>query len=238
LTSAWTISTGSSHIVVSTLDSGLKLDHPEFTGRLWVNPNEIPNNNRDDDNNRYVDDIVGYDFVNKDNDPTDDHGHGTNVTGIIGANGNNGIGYAGVDWKCKLMTCKVLDNKNSGYNSNITNAIYYSVHSGAHVINMSIQGSNYSNAMENAVNFATNNNRVVVAAMGNWNSSTTSYPAAYLNTISVGATDVNHYRANPFTWGGGSNFGNHIDVTAPGNRIYGLRHNSNGGVEPHRQPLK
>jgi thermitase len=80
---AWDIEQGSSSIVVATMDTGLKLDHPEFEGRLWVNTLEIAGNGIDDDNNGYIDDINGWDYANEDNIPTDDHGHGTNVTGII-----------------------------------------------------------------------------------------------------------------------------------------------------------
>lgn len=93
----WSITKGDSSIIVGILDSGTKLDHPEFAGRIWNNSAETLNGS-DDDNNGYIDDLVGWDFANNDNDPTDDHGHGTNVSGIIGANGDNNLGYSGVDF--------------------------------------------------------------------------------------------------------------------------------------------
>ncbi len=226
---AWGITQGSSNVTVAVLDSGAKLDHPEFTGRIWNNSDEIPNNGIDDDNNGNIDDIQGWDFVNIDNLPIDDHGHGTNVAGIIGANGNNNIGYAGVDWNCKLMILKVLDNTNSGFYSWWASAIYYAVDNGAKVINMSLGGLDSSTTIQNAINYANTNNVSVVVCMMNTNSNVNYYPAALNGVIAVGSTNSNDRRSNPFFWSAtsGSNFGNHISVVAPGNFIYGLNHLSN-----------
>jgi thermitase len=222
----WSIEQGDSNIVVGIIDSGTKLDHPEFAGRIWTNKDEIPNNGIDDDNNGYIDDVKGWDFANIDNNPTDDYGHGTNVTGIIGANGNNSIGYAGVDWSCKLMILKGLDNNNSGYYSWWSNAIYYAVDNGAKVINMSLGGLSTSITLQNAVNYALINNVVVVVCMMNSNSNTVYYPAGFNGVIAVGSTNSNDARSNPFFWSltSGSNYGSHISVVAPGNYIYGLYH--------------
>ncbi len=226
---AWDIEQGDTTIIVGIIDSGTKLDHPEFTGRIWINYSEIPNNGIDDDNNGYIDDVKGWDFANSDNNPTDDHGHGTNVAGIIGANGNNSIGYAGVDWNCKLMTLKGLNNNNSGYYSWWADAIYYGVDNGANVINMSLGGSSTSTTLQNAVNYALNNNVVVVVCMMNTNSNTVYYPAGFTGVIAVGSTNSNDTRSNPFFWSStsGSNYGSHISVVAPGNCIYGLDYQSN-----------
>ena len=223
----WDIEQGEKSIIVAVLDSGIKLDHPEFSGRLWTNSNETLNG-IDDDNNGYIDDINGWDFANNDDDPTDDHGHGTNVTGIIGANSNNNLGYSGIDWNCKLMIGKILDENNSGYYSWWTDAIYYAVDNGAKVINMSVGGSGFSSSMKDAIDYAYNNGVTVVACMMNENNNTTFYPAGYQNTIAVGATNPNDERSAPFFWSttSGSNYGNHIDVVAPGNYIYGLNYQS------------
>lgn len=225
---AWDIEQGSASIVIAVLDAGLKLDHPDISGRVWVNNNEITNT-LDDDNNGYIDDIQGWDFANNDNDPTDDHGHGTNVAGIIGADARNNIGYAGVDWNSKLMICKILDQNNSGLYSWWTDAIYYAVDNGANVINMSVGGSGFSNSMQDAVDYAYNNGVTVVACMMNENNNITYYPAGYQNTIAVGSTNSDDKRSSPFFWSStsGSNYGNHIDVVAPGNYIYGLNYQSN-----------
>lgn len=226
---AWAISTGDSSVVVAILDSGVKLDHPEFEGRFWVNEDEISTNQLDDDDNGYYNDIHGWDFVNNDNNPLDDHGHGTNVTGIAGATGNNGIGYAGVNWKSKIMTCKILDENNSGLYSRWISAIYYAVNNGADVINMSVGGVSYSASMEEAVNYAVNNGVPVVASMMNTDNDQVFYPAGYASVIAVGATDPDHTRSSPFFYdpASGSNYGEHIDIVAPGNYIYGLNYKGN-----------
>lgn len=224
---AWDIEQGDSSIIVAILDSGTKLDHPEFDGRIWTNANESPDGT-DSDNNGFIDDNIGWDFAYNDNLPADDYGHGTNVTGIIGANGNNTLGYAGVDWNCKLMICKILDIDNYGLYSWWANAIYYAVDNGADVINMSVGGSGFSNTLKAAIDYAYDNGVTVVACMMNYNNNVTYYPAGFLNTIAVGSTDANDQRSAPFFWdpASGSNYGLHIDVVAPGNYIYGLRYNS------------
>ena len=224
----WDIEQGDQSIIVAVLDSGVNLNHPEFSGRIWGNSNEILNG-IDDDNNGYIDDLNGWDFTNNDNNPTDDHGHGTNVTGIIGANSNNTLGYSGVDWNCKLMIGKILDQNNSGLYSWWTEAIYYAVDNGAKIINMSVGGSGFSNSMQEAIDYAYNNGVSVVACMMNNDNNVTYYPAGYQNTIAVGSTNPNDERSSPFFWSAtsGSSYGNHIDVVAPGNFIYGLNYQSN-----------
>jgi thermitase len=224
----WDIEQGSSSIIVAVLDAGAKLDHPEFSDRILVNSNETLNGT-DDDNNGYIDDVLGWDFANNDNNPTDDHGHGTNVAGIIGANTNNNIGYSGVDWNCKLMICKILDQNNSGLYSWWTDAIYYAVDNGAKIINMSVGGTGFSSTMQTALNYAYNNGVTVIASMGNDNNNTIQYPAGYQYTIAVGSTNANDERSTPFFWSAtsGSSYGGHIDVVAPGNFIYGLDYQSN-----------
>lgn len=226
---AWNIEQGDSNIVVGIIDSGTKLDHPEFTGRIWINYNEIPNNGTDDDNNGYIDDVNGWDFANVDNNATDDFGHGTNVASIIGANGDNSIGYVGVDRNCKLMILKGIDNTNYGFYSWWADAIYYAVDNGAKVINMSLGGVDQSITLQNAVTYALNNNVVIVVCMMNTNSNTVYYPAGINGVIAVGSTNSNDTRSSPFFWSptSGSNYGSHLSVVAPGNYIYGLNYQSN-----------
>jgi len=224
---AWEIEQGDAAIVIAVLDTGAKLDHPEFAGRIWTNINETPGNGIDDDNNGYIDDYNAWDFAYDDNTPADSHGHGTNVAGIIGATGNNNIGYAGVNWNSRLMICQILNVENWGYYSWWTSAIYYAVNNGANVINMSVGGTSPSSSMEDALNYAYLNNVHVVSIMMNENNEVPYYPGAYPTTFAVGATNPNDTRCDPFSWGGGSNYGTHIDVVAPGNYIYGLSHLSN-----------
>lgn len=218
---AWDLTQGSSSVVVAVIDAGMKLDHPEFSGRIWTNSGEIAGNGIDDDNNGYIDDYQGWDWVNNDNNPTDDNGHGTNVAGIIGANGNNSDGYAGVDWHCKLMCLKTQGSTGSGSTSSIIAAVYYATSEGAKVINMSLGGTSSVSSFQDAINYAYSNNVTVVAAMGNDNTSTPSYPAAYNHVIAVGATRCDDHRASF------SNYGSHISVVAPGEAIFGLSYLSN-----------
>lgn len=226
---AWSIEQGDSTIVLGVIDTGTKLDHPEFGGRLWINSGEIAGNNIDDDSNGFVDDINGWDFANNDNNPVDDNGHGTNVAGIACATGNNSIGYAGVDWHCKLMTMKGLDASSYGYYSWWADAIYYAVDNGVNVLNLSLGGTGSSTLLQTAVNYALNNNVSVVAASGNGNTGAAFYPAVFAGVIAVGSTDSDDSRTVPFFWSttSGSNYGSHLSVVAPGNYIYGLSSSSN-----------
>lgn len=225
---AWDIETGDPNLTVAVIDSGFRMAHPELAGRIWINPND-PVDGVDNDGNGLIDDYQGWDYVNNDNNPTDDHGHGTNCSGIVLAGANNGIGYAGVNWNSKLMVLKALNANNSGTYSAMTNSIYYAVDNGAKVISMSIGGSSYSQALKNAIDYAYNHNVVFVACMMNYNNDAIYYPAAFENVIAVGSTNPDDSRTSPFFWDttSGSNYGDHIDVVAPGNYIYGLSNTSN-----------
>ena len=225
---AWDIELGDPNMIVAIIDTGLRLTHPEFSGRIWNNVNEVLDGS-DTDNNGFIDDLLaGWDFINNDNDPTDDHGHGTNVAGIALASGNNSIGYAGVNWNARVMICKALDENNSGSYAAMAGAIYYAVDNGAKVINMSIGGSGNSATLSDAIDYCYNNGVVLVACMMNFNNSVTYYPAGYNKTIAIGSTDPDDTRSNPFFWSNtsGSNFGSHIDIVAPGNYMYGLSNSS------------
>lgn len=202
ITPAWDLTVGNENTIVSVLDSGIPLAAAEFSGRL----------------------LPGYDFANNDNDPTDDNGHGTNVASIIGASGNNSIGIAGINWNCKIIPIKIINSGNWGYYSWWISGITMAVDSGAQVLSMSVGGSDFSQGMLDAVNYALNSGSIVVACMMNENNEVTFYPAGFDNVISVGALNNLDQRAVPFCWGGGSNYGNHIDFVAPGNWVIGLSH--------------
>ena len=198
---AWDITQGDPNMIIAVLDSGLRLGHPELAGRV----------------------VPGYDFAHADADPTDDHGHGTNVVGIILAKGNNSIGYAGVNWNSKVMACKVLNSENQGYYSWWADAIYFAVDNGAKVINMSLGGTSSATYLEDAINYAFNNGVCVTVSSGNQNS-VIQYPANYTNAFAIGSTNSDDTRTKPFFWSStsGSNFGAELDFVAPGNYIYGL----------------
>jgi subtilisin family serine protease len=105
---AWELSTGSRSVVVGVLDTGVDYSHPDLAANMWTNSAETPDNGIDDDGNGFVDDYRGWDFANGDNDPIDDHNHGTHCAGIIGAVGDNGIGVVGVNWEVSICPLKFL----------------------------------------------------------------------------------------------------------------------------------
>lgn len=185
---AWDVNTGA-NVTVAVIDTGVKQSLPDLANTTFV---------------------AGYDFVNNDNDPTDDQGHGSHVAGTIAQSTNNSIGCTGVAYNAKIMPLKVLSAQGTGSTSDIADAIYWAADNGADVINLSLGGSSSSSTMENAVNYAWNKGVVVVCAAGNDNVSTPFYPAAYANCISVSATDYNDNRASY------SNYGSTIDIAAPG----------------------
>ena len=219
---AWEIEKGTADIIVAILDSGIKDDHPDFFGRIWYNENEIPNNGIDDDRNGYVDDYRGWDFAYDDNRPTDGFGHGTNIASVIGAATNNGIGFAGINQACKLMNLKNLRDDNFGEYSWWSESVKYAADNGAHVINMSEGGDDYSETLETAIKYALKKGKFIVAAMMNKGDGRDYYPASFKGVCAVGATDTDDNRCTQFSWGGGSCYGKHIAVVAPGNKIYGL----------------
>ncbi|WP_455210569.1 S8 family serine peptidase, partial [Kaarinaea lacus] len=223
---AWHTQTGGD-VVVAVIDSGLALSHPEFANNVWINPGEIRNNGIDDDGNGYVDDWRGWDFVNNDNYPLDDNDHGSHVSGTIAAQGDNGIGVVGVNWRAKIMPLKFMNNLGRGTIANAISAIEYAVAMGAKVSNHSWGGTGFSTALSNAIAAANRAGHLVIAAAGNSGNNSDNipiYPAAYNlpNIISVAATDQND-RLATF-----SNFGtNSVDLGAPGVGIVSTIRNSN-----------
>jgi subtilisin family serine protease len=223
---AWHTQTGGD-VVVAVIDSGLALSHREFTNNVWVNPNEIRNNGIDDDGNGYVDDWRGWDFVNNDNYPLDDNDHGSHTSGTIAAQGDNGIGVVGVNWRAKIMPLKFMNNFGRGTIANAIQAIEYAVANGAKISNHSWGGTGFSTALSNAIAAANRAGHLVVAAAGNSGNNSDNlpiYPAAYNlpNIISVAATDRNDRLATFSNFGARS-----VDLGAPGVDIVSTIRNSN-----------
>lgn len=212
---AWEIEKGNSNIIVAVLDTGINFIHPEFEGRMWQNPDE-------EEDDGYELDLFGWNFVDDNNNVFDDQGHGTAVAGVFGAQPDNNIGYAGVDWNCQIMTVKVLNEEGKGSTDKIIEGVYYAVDHGANIINMSLGGPNSSQSFIDAIDYAHLNNVTLIAAMGNDNSSNVEYPAGYEGVIAVGSTDPNDRRSHAYygNINSGSNYGPHIDVVAPGAYIY------------------
>lgn len=217
---AWDITTGSASVIVAVIDTGVDYNHEDLASNIWTNTGEIPGNGVDDDNNGYVDDVHGYDFVNNDGDPFDDHGHGTHVSGTIAAVGNNGKGVVGVNWRASIMAVKFLDASGSGYTDDAINALLYAINNGAKISNNSWGGGGFSQAMLDAINAADNAGSLFVAAAGNSSSNndlSPHYPSSYdaPNVISVAATDHNDLLAGFSSYGATS-----VDLGAPGVDIY------------------
>lgn len=206
---AWSITTGGD-IVVAVIDTGVREQHEDIVGKLWDNPEEIPGNRKDDDGNGYVDDIHGYNFMENNNDISDQNSHGTGIASIIAANTNNTKGIAGINWQAKIMVLKALNKLGGGEYNHVVRAIHYAVENGAKVINMSFGTYTDNPELKQAIEYAIDNNVVVVAAAGNNNKKQLLYPAGYPDVISVGAVDEAGERASF------SNYGENLDVMAPG----------------------
>jgi thermitase len=218
---AWEIEQGDTAVIIAILDSGCKMDHPELAGRLWKNPGEIPGNGIDDDGNGFIDDVNGWDFVNNDNDPSDDNGHGTAIAGIIGANTNNGIGFAGVNPNARIIIVKILDAYKRGNTSNTVLGINYAIMIHAKVINLSLGGENLVQTEALAIENTESKNITIVSPTGNSNLEKVEYPAAYKQVIAVGASSPADQRYS-FSDTAGSNYGSEIDIVAPGTYIFYL----------------
>lgn len=190
----WETNTGDSSQVIAILDTGVDWQHPDLDSKIWRNNDEVAGNGVDDDGNGFIDDIRGWDWINNDNNPTDDNSHGTHVAGIAAAEGNNGVGIAGVNWKAKIMPLKVFQSSGRGDAATITQSINYAKTKGATVINMSFGSYTRSLTMEAALSNAYSTS-ILVAAAGNDDKkigpgffSAPMYPAAVSYVLGVQAT--------------------------------------------------
>jgi thermitase len=205
---AWDITTGSAGVTIAVIDTGVDGTHPDLINKI----------------------VPGFDFVDHDSEPRDEHGHGTHVAGIAAATSNNSAGITGLDWQARIMPIRVLDEYGVGWDSDIADGITWAYQNGAKVLNLSLGGPGYSYAMQESINSAHAAGSLVVAAMGNCRASDsyacpaanpTAYPAAYDNVMAVAAT--NRWDAYAYF----SQYGNHCDIAAPGGEMSYL-HDSNG----------
>jgi subtilisin family serine protease len=230
---AWDLYTGDPLTIIAILDTGVDLDHPDLQGNLWQNFGEIPGNGIDDDGNGFVDDRWGWNVSGNNPNPQDDHGHGTHVAGIAGAVGNNGVGVAGMMWRCRIMPVKVLNYAGNGTYAGVAQGAYYAVQNGARIVNMSLAGHDYSQILQDAMtDVYLRYGAILVAAAGNCANGGPScgsvnplmYPASMQHVISVGSTDSGDQRAST------SSYNRFVDLAAPGQSIYSTRP---GGIYLH-----
>ena len=233
---AWKITAGDPNILIAVIDTGTDFKHPDLQSGLWINSGEDLNhngkvdasdfNNSDDDRNGFVDDLRGWDFtdapsfpdggdyLNRDNDPSDEQGHGTSVIGIISATANNRSGIAGLAPGCRTMTLRAGTSQGLLEEDDVASAIVYAVLNNARVINMSFGDVVVSPMLRDVMRFAHSRGTVLVASAGNSATDTPHYPSGFAETISVGATNRNDQLASF------SNYGATIDVVAPGLEIW------------------
>jgi subtilisin family serine protease len=214
---AWSAADGSG-AVVAVLDGGLNTSNPDIAGALWTNTSEIAGNHVDDDNNGFIDDVNGADWVDRDGSPSDTGGHGTHVAGTIAGAAGNNFGAAGVAPGAKIMPLRFLDGNGSGTVADAIAAVDYAIVNHADVINASWGGPDFSPPLRDALARAGAAGITVVAAAGNdglSNDSSPTYPAAFNlpNLISVAASDRRDHLASF------SNYGSTVDVAAPGVEI-------------------
>jgi thermitase len=210
--------------VVAVIDTGVDVNHPDLKDNVWVNPDETANNKVDDDRNGYVDDVNGWDFANRNAsvfDAATEDKHGTHVAGTIAAEGNNGIGVAGVSPQAQVMPLKFIGSSGYGYLSDAAAALDYAVAEGVKVSNNSYGCAGcYSETLLNAIEAADDSGHLFVTAAGNDASNADTaphYPASYNapNIVSVASTD-DHDAISPT-----SNYGaTSVDLGAPGRYIY------------------
>ncbi len=188
---AWDISTGNPDLIVAILDTGLATNHPEFAGRI----------------------LPGHNFVSNNEDPYDDNGHGTHVTGIASAAGNNGIGIAGISWQTKILPVKVLNAQGAGSTYNFAQGIRWAVDNGARVINISAGADFGTDAEHDSIKYARSKGVTIVVAAGNTPDGRPEYPGGYDEVIAVSASSRRDSVA------GFSSYGDYVDVAAPGINI-------------------
>jgi hypothetical protein len=240
---AWDYTTGNEDIIIGIVDSGIKWNHPDLQDNIWVNEPELNStstsgtnpmtinwatgsvsggNGIDDDGNGKIDDCIGWNFYNNNNQSYQDYidnDHGTHVAGCAGAVGDNYVGVTG-----PIMTVKLISSRhspdytssNSIYNGH--QGIYYCADSGADIINCSWGGAGGSATANAAVNYAMSHGAIVVCAAGNENLNIASYPhypGNATNAVCVAATGPNSDVKANF-----SNYGTPVDVSAPGDNIY------------------
>jgi subtilisin family serine protease/PKD repeat protein len=219
---AWDATYGSASVIVAVIDTGVDWTHPDLAENIAINSGEIPGNGIDDDNNGFIDDVRGWDFYANDNNPMDEHLHGTHVAGTIAARRDNAVGVVGVAPQVKIVPLRFLGANGGGANSDAIESIAYANMRGIRLTNNSWGGGEASKTMQDVIEAGAavpNGGAVFLAAAGNDGSTTPMYPAAYpsANILCVAASDASDVIASFSNRNGSSGW---VDVAAPGVNIY------------------
>lgn len=230
ISSLWldgTFNTSMPEVKVGVIDTGIDDGHPDLVNTIALNPGETgggkESNGIDDDGNGFVDDWRGYDFVDgesedagdwnlRDNDPRDENGHGTAVSGIIGAQSNNSIGLTGI-MPAKILPLRAFGKNGNGTDIDIASAVVYAADNGADVINMSFGDVVQSPMLHDAIKYAYSKNIILVASSGNDGSNNPHYPSDFNDVISTGS--VGQHDVRSFF----SSYSPSLDLMAPGEQI-------------------
>lgn len=212
---AWNYTQGKSNIVVAVIDSGIDFTHPDLVNQSWKNTAEIPDNGKDDDSNGYVDDIIGWDFRDNDNDPSPGHPHGTFVAGLIAADDDNHLSV-GLAPNIRLMGLRFLDDQNrfgGGDWDMFIETLDYAIDNKADIIQLSIQADGIPpESFHTAIKRAYDSGVVIVSVTGN-NEEDVTYPGKYPEVIAVSATTKEREIAS-FSSPGEEN-----EICAPGSNV-------------------
>jgi serine protease len=214
---AWDIQQGSDEIVIGITDTGIDIDHEDLASAMVLNEND-PVDGIDNDQNGYVDDYLGWNFYNDNNNPDEfSWSHGTHVSGLAGAATNNGIGIAGTSFNCKILSIKCGDKLEltHGYEG-----VIYALERGADIINCSWGSTSYTEYGNDVMKYATEQGALVVCAAGNNNDERDFYPASFGVTLSVAASDSLTQKAIF------SSYNYNVDVTAPGQWVISTKNDN------------
>lgn len=245
---AWDITQGTDTVLIGIIDTGIDFNHVDLSNQIYYNLGETGldtlgrnkrTNNVDDDANGFVDDYMGWDFTDRvgfpfdstggdyldwDNNPNDEQGHGTFIAGIAGASINNLYGIAGTAPGSKLINIRAFDPNGYGEEDDVAAAILYAIKMGAKVINMSFGDNAFSYVLRDIVRYAYSRGVVLVASAGNSNSSNPHYPSGYSEVICVGNSTSDDAVSSS------SNFGSTIDLVAPGSLIMTTERDNNYAI--------
>jgi len=221
-TKAWGTTKGSQDIIVAVTDNEFQLDHEDLKAAWWTNPNEIADNGIDDDNNGYIDDVYGWDFMGRDNnvDSDEEPTHGTHVSGIIAATANNKLGGAGIAPNVKIMPLKWYGPEGTWTSALISETYHYAVDHGAKIITTSygIDHLVDDQAYRDAITYIRDHDVIIFNSAGNGNEKN---PARQnIEELVLVCSVKSKQPRNADVRSSFSNYGTGIDICAPGDPIY------------------